>query len=123
MQILLIDDDAAVLRALTRMLRPHVVTATTSASGALAMIRHGQPFDAVLCDLRMPDMIGRDFYAALRGFAPALASRTVFISGGICNPEDAAFAKIHATLMKPFTKGELSLALWPLLPVVPPLCA
>ena len=123
MRILIIDDEALVVRAFTRMLRAHAITATTDARDALAMIRQGLTFDAILCDLRMPNMTGRDFDEALRALSPELAERVVFTSGGLCNREDAAFAKAHSMLMKPFSGRELSLALRPLIPLIPPRCA
>ena len=123
MRILIIDDEAPVVRAFARMLRTHVVTACTDARDALAMIREGLACDAILCDLRMPNMTGRDFDEALRALSPELATRILFTSGGLCNAEDIAFAKTRSMLMKPFSGRDLSLALRPLFPVIPPLCA
>jgi CheY-like chemotaxis protein len=39
-------------------------------------------FDAVLCDVMMPDGGGERVYRTLRESAPALASRIVFVTGG-----------------------------------------
>lgn len=119
MRILIIDDDALVLRALKRLLRAHTISTTTAASDALVMIENGQTFDAILCDLNMPDMSGRAFYRALEAFAPDLARRVVFTTGGALNRADDDLVETHAKLMKPFTGAELHHALLPLAPLHP----
>ena len=123
MKILIIDDDALVVRALARMLRAHEVLAATSAKEALAMIRAGRNFDVILCDLNMPGMTGRELYLELEECAPDEAARVVFTSGGACNAVDAAFAQTRPVVMKPFDKAALSRALMRWLPLLPPLRA
>ena len=111
MRILLIDENFFVLRAFSRTLRAHQITATTSASEALEMIRRGHPFDAIVCDMHVT---GRDFYLAIDALSPCLAARIIFTSASLNDPEDAAFAEQHRTLLKPFSVGELRNALQPL---------
>jgi signal transduction histidine kinase len=80
--VLVVEDERALGRALPRLLAPHLVTVTPRARDALARIASGQSFNAILCDLMMPEMTGMDFYAALRDKHPELSDRVIFMSGG-----------------------------------------
>jgi two-component system, cell cycle sensor histidine kinase and response regulator CckA len=53
-------------------------------SGRQALERMGQTpgFDAVLCDVMMPDLAGRDVYEAARRAHPGMERRFIFVSGG-----------------------------------------
>ena len=113
MRILLVDDEPIVLRALQRVLKHHAVTAVTSGTEALALIRQGATFDLIACDLNMPDMSGRALYETLDALLPELARRMVFTTGGAFVLDDQAFLTKHPTLSKPFRASELeTLATW-----------
>jgi PAS domain S-box-containing protein len=83
-RILVVDDEALIGRAISRILAPqHEVVAHTSARAALdELAGGGRAFDLVLCDLMMPDMTGMELHARFREVAPSLADRTVFLTGG-----------------------------------------
>jgi signal transduction histidine kinase len=85
-QVLVVDDEPQIAKALARRLRPHRVTACTDARQALERIGDSAHFDLVLCDLMMPSMTGAEFLQALRQMRPDLAQRTVFMSGGAFTP-------------------------------------
>jgi two-component system NtrC family sensor kinase len=79
-------------------------------SGALALeLLDTARFDAVVSDLRMPDMDGVTLWHKVRGAHPALASRMLFITG------DTLSAGVQRPLAetgrdcleKPFSKGDL----------------
>jgi FixJ family two-component response regulator len=57
--IAIVDDDPSVLKALARLLRPHVlhVRTYTSAQEFLASLREGLP-ECLIVDLQMPEMTG-----------------------------------------------------------------
>ncbi len=76
----------------------------TSARDALHRLRAGETWDVIFCDLHMPDMTGMQFHDAVRGFDPALADRTVFLTGGAFTGEARAFLRAVANpcLDKPF---------------------
>lgn len=114
MRILLVDDDVLVLRALARMLRQHAVSVAKGGAEALFMIRGGQVFDAILCDLHMPGMSGRAFFDQLEGLLPELAARVVFMAGGFCEGDDDAFFAKRAYLSKPFDAADVERVLEPL---------
>lgn len=70
MHILIVDDEA-LARSRLRMLlgdcaEPHAVVEAADADAALAMLRTGQPVDAVLLDIHMPGMDGLALAQTLR---------------------------------------------------------
>ena len=107
MRILLVDDEPMVLRTLQRALKHHAVTAASSGTEALALIRNGATFDVIVCDLNMEGMSGRTFYETVDALLPELARRVVFATGGARKLDDQAFLATHPTLTKPFGAAEL----------------
>ena len=82
-RVLLIDDEIMIGRAMRRSLGPHHdVVYVSSSREALALLLAGEPFDAILCDLMMPEMTGMALHQELLRQRPALAARMVFLSGG-----------------------------------------
>jgi signal transduction histidine kinase/CheY-like chemotaxis protein len=82
-RILVIDDDAAVTRALARMLgRTAEVSIETDPEAALGRIGQAPRPDAILCDVMMPGLSGPAFFERLLAVDPGLARRVVFITGG-----------------------------------------
>jgi nitrogen-specific signal transduction histidine kinase/ActR/RegA family two-component response regulator len=82
-RVLLIDDDPALRRALKRLLNPHhtLIEADGGAS-AISALRGQASFDAILCDLMMPDLDGPAVYDFIVQHRPELAEHLVFMSGG-----------------------------------------
>ncbi|HEX6245585.1 MAG TPA: response regulator, partial [Polyangiales bacterium] len=66
-------------------------------------------FDAVLCDVMMPEMTGVELYATLERCRPELAERMLFITGGAFTPSTQEFVQAMADrcLAKPFDIREL----------------
>jgi CheY-like chemotaxis protein len=82
-RVLVVDDEPLVAKVVRHALEAkHDVTVFTAAAEALAVLRAGQRFDVIICDMMMPQMTGADFYEALLAFAPACAERIVFLTGG-----------------------------------------
>jgi len=82
-RILMIDDEAAVGRAIRLLLAPdHEVVNVTRAHEALAKLESGESFDLILCDVMMPEMSGIELYGELRARFPAYTRRVVFMTGG-----------------------------------------
>ncbi len=81
-RILIIDDEQDVGESLADILSllGHETFVTSSAREGLAMIA-AEPFDRLFIDLRMPEMGGQDVLKEVFRFAPALAARTVMITG------------------------------------------
>jgi CheY-like chemotaxis protein len=81
--VLVVDDDPLVLRSMARLLaRDFEVAAARNGREALDLVRAGGTFDAMLCDLMMPELSGIELHALLQEEDPELAKRTVFITGG-----------------------------------------
>ncbi|WP_437319243.1 hybrid sensor histidine kinase/response regulator [Sorangium sp. So ce385] len=109
-RVLIIDDEPLLTRAIAGTLEPrHETTATASARDALTRIRAGERYDAILCDLMMPDMTGMDFYASLAEHAPEQQRRVVFLTGGAFTERSKAFLQqVNARLLlKPFDAATL----------------
>src|SRR5439155_21468655 len=91
-QVLVVDDEPMVGKAVTRALSgQHDVVATTRPTEALEKIRAGARFDVILCDLMMPELSGMDLYAELLRCAPEQARSMIVLSGGACTAPARAF--------------------------------
>jgi two-component system cell cycle sensor histidine kinase/response regulator CckA len=83
LRILVIDDEPAIGRSLTRMLKQRCsVSTATSGREGLNRLGDAPAFDLVLCDLMMPDVTGADVYEQVREQRPEVAQRFVFMTGG-----------------------------------------
>jgi two-component system, NtrC family, sensor kinase len=109
-RVLVIDDDAAVARAIARILSAeHDVSVEIDAGKAIECIQDGERYDAIVCDLTMTPVSGVDVYCALRRCAPELLLHLAFVTGGVFT---AAAHELVATtkcpiLSKPFARGDL----------------
>jgi PAS domain S-box-containing protein len=87
-RVLIIDDELALAKALARQLasRYDVDTASTAAAALAQLAVHA--YDAVVCDLRMPDQSGPSIHAAVHARAKAQADRFIFTTGGSYGTSD-----------------------------------
>ncbi len=81
-RMLIIDDDAGMVRAYRRMLAKYDAVVVSSGEDALDLIRAGEIFHLILCDLMMPEMDGPQVYEAIAELEPRLVKRIVFCTGG-----------------------------------------
>lgn len=110
-RVLVVDDEVLLLRAVERLLSAdYDVSCAASAREALDRIESGERFDALLCDLMMPALTGMDLHARLLHVDPALAARTVFLTGGAFTAEAREYVARAANpvLHKPFDAATLS---------------
>src|ERR1700686_1476162 len=109
-RVLIIDDEPLVGASIRRVLsgEPEVVAVTQGAE-ALRRIAAGERFDALLCDLMMPEMTGMDLHAELSRDCPDQASRMGFLTGGAFTKRATDFVERMAdrTLAKPFSTEAL----------------
>ncbi len=108
--LVLIDDEDAVLRTMSKVLSLECqVTAFTDPRLALDCLLAETNVDAVLCDLSMPFLSGKDVYERVLAVKPELAERFVFMSGGAPREELRVFlASVdHERLDKPFELSQL----------------
>ncbi|NNJ08905.1 response regulator [Chloroflexales bacterium ZM16-3] len=109
LRILSVDDDPVVRAVIKRTLDgTNSLTMTCGGAEALRLIG-SQPFDLVLCDLKMPEMSGDDLYRRVAEAHPEVAARFLFISGDTSNAATQAFLADagRPLLAKPFTAAEL----------------
>jgi two-component system cell cycle sensor histidine kinase/response regulator CckA len=110
-RIAVIDDDPMVCRSLTRLIASqHDVVPFTSPTEALeAIFSDEQSFDAILCDVMMPEMSGIEVYQQIVERDPALAARLVFVTGGAFSAEARSFLEAgqHRVIEKPATQATL----------------
>ncbi len=111
-RILVVDDEAALVRALSETLSAdgHRVVSAGSGRGAIEIIDRDDAFDLVLCDLMMPDGSGADVHAHVTREHPALAPKMVFMTAGTFRAEMRAFLGTSGNrcLYKPFTLDKLA---------------
>lgn len=114
LRVLVAEDDDANRRTLARLLERHGHQAVVAADGAEALDRlAAEAVDAVVLDLRMPRMDGREAFARITERWPALARRVVFVTGDDVGAEWGEFLRGagQPTLRKPFEIGDLLAAL------------
>ena len=110
--ILLLEDEPAVRRATSRMLRSLGYTVLDAAlpSEAIALARdHAGPIDVLVTDVVMPEMSGVEAARAFREARPD--ARVLFVSGYSRNAMSAMEGATPRHLGKPFSKVELATAL------------
>lgn len=90
-RLLLVDDDPLILECLAALLRTDCFEVSTALGGLLAMetfcraIIDDAPFDAVIADLGMPVLDGRDVVQRVRWISPG--TTTVLLAGWGDRPE------------------------------------
>jgi signal transduction histidine kinase/ActR/RegA family two-component response regulator len=113
-RILVVEDEPAVVRALRRLLdEEHHVVVADGGTTALSLLRADAGFDAVLCDVMMPDLTGADLHREIRDEHAELARRFVFMSGGAFGAQAREYVESskQPALVKPFDRTQLLQAL------------
>jgi PAS domain S-box-containing protein len=108
--ILIVDDERDIAEMLAELLTSagHRVDLTTSGNQALRRLAL-RSYDAILCDLKMPDLDGPGLYRRLQRSRPHLLERVIFISGDTLGMGASEFlAQTGRPLLeKPFIPGEV----------------
>ncbi|NUP06575.1 MAG: response regulator [Polyangiaceae bacterium] len=110
LRILMIDDDARLLGALSLLVRGrHDVVEATSGAEALQLLSRDCRFDIILCDLMMPGMDGGAVYAAVARQYPSLAPRFALLTGGAFTTNAQAIIESGdvVVLTKPCSRSDL----------------
>jgi two-component system response regulator GlrR len=107
-RILLVDDDADLLRLLGMRLRAagYAVTTAESAAAAIGQIAVTRPH-LVITDMRMPDMDGLALFERIHREAPALPVIMLTAHGTIPDAVAATQRGLFGYLTKPFDSHEL----------------
>jgi len=108
-RVLAIDDEPLLLKAYRRMLGDvHEVATALGGRDALLVLQKQGDFDAILCDLQMPEMSGMELYEKVEARYPELAPRFIFSTGGAFSTEAKRFLERGVTSIgKPFRAEEL----------------
>ncbi|MBN2426873.1 MAG: response regulator [Deltaproteobacteria bacterium] len=109
--LLLVEDDAAILKLSERMLKKlgYRVIAANSPLAAIAMAQNYQePIDLLITDVIMPELNGRDLATRLQGIISGL--KVLFMSGYTSDVifNRGVMDKDVFLLQKPFSKNELA---------------
>jgi two-component system, sensor histidine kinase and response regulator len=106
--ILIVDDEAAHLKALcdTLSIEGYTTTGTQSARSALDMLRE-QPFDVLLTDLMMPEMNGIALLNAARELSPDIACIVMTGHGTIDSAVEAMKGGAIDYVLKPIKLNAL----------------
>jgi two-component system NtrC family sensor kinase len=108
--VLVVDDEEAVRLALLRFLERQGYEAEAVSGGRAALARlRDRHFDAVLLDLRMPDLSGDAVYRELAEQDAAQAGRVIFVTGDVRSDRTRAFVEATGcpVVSKPFLLDEL----------------
>jgi two-component system cell cycle sensor histidine kinase/response regulator CckA len=91
-RVLVVDDDLELTLIYQHLLEAYNYEVSTASDGILALkqVLH-QDVDAVLCDLRMPELEGDLFYGAVERAKPDLCRRFIFITGVADDPKYQPF--------------------------------
>lgn len=96
-RVLLVDDEDMLLRAWGRQLEHaglEVSMARSARDAVGALVRAGGEFDAIICDLHMPDGGGIDLYRFVEAQYPGLQHRVVFITGGVFSTTESELLRV-----------------------------
>ena len=108
--ILIVEDEAALAAAVADALQDagYVVTHAADGEDALALVKR-QPFDLVICDLKMPRLDGQQFHASLVRAVPAMSRRVIFVTGDVAGTQAERFLEGSGCrwLEKPFRLADL----------------
>jgi PAS domain S-box-containing protein len=103
--ILVVDDEKYVRDLLKEVLseKGHVVK-TVSAAGSAVQALEKKDFDAIVVDIKMPGMGGKDLYAHIKQERPELTARMLFITGDILGDDTRSFFESTGSryIEKPF---------------------
>lgn len=109
-RLLVIDDEPLVVSMLTRLLRGRYdITTTTSGVEGLRLAT-SEPWDAILCDVMLPELSGPQLLERLRAEGRPVAAKLGFMTGGAFGTEATTFLERldkGAWLAKPFSLTQL----------------
>jgi PAS domain S-box-containing protein len=108
--VLVIEDEPALATAVTEALIDAGFVVDRAGDGEEGLRRvEMQPYDLIVCDLKMPRVDGMTFYRTLAASAPDLAKRVIFVTGDVAGTEAEAFLEESRCrwLAKPFRLGDL----------------
>jgi PAS domain S-box-containing protein len=110
-RVLVLDDEPELTQLMCELLESAGYEVATAESGTVALeLLDTASFDAIVSDVRMPDMDGAQFWRRVKARHPALAGRTLFVTGDTLSPDVREFfcESGCARLEKPFSNSDLT---------------
>ena len=107
---LVIDDDLRIINLVSKYLNQEGYEMETAAEVRTALsIIEGKDFDFVICDIKIPEMGGDDFYRVVKEKYPSLADRIIFLTGDTLGDATRTFidSVTNPLIEKPFQLNEL----------------
>lgn len=114
-RVLVVDDEAMILRLMTRALSAEFEVATAQSVEKATALLAGASFDVLISDVRMPGRTGIDLLAYVEETLPALSKRFLFVTGGADGFSEVLFRSARPILQKPFSVDQLRAAVRSLL--------
>jgi len=108
--ILVVEDEAQLASAVVEALRDAGYLVQHAADGEEALQKvKAEPFDLVICDLKMPRVDGMSFYRTLEAATPRLSRRVIFVTGDVAGTDAEKFLEETGCrwLAKPFRLSDL----------------
>ena len=109
-RVLVVDDEIEMAGLMREMLESGGFEVMNAESGAVALeLLDAARFDAVVSDLRMPDMDGAELWRRVCEQHPGLRGRVLFVTGDTLSPDARSFLQRSGcdSLDKPFAKADL----------------
>ncbi|MBI1967396.1 MAG: response regulator, partial [Gemmatimonadetes bacterium] len=110
LRILVVDDEPHILHYMRATLESWGHKVELASDGTEVLERAlAEPFDVIVCDLRMPKLGGREMYQKLTREHPEIAERIIFATGDTVRGDTLQFLESldRPFLHKPFTLAEL----------------
>ena len=93
-RLLVVDDEPELLGLMREMLEGAGYDVATAESGAVALaLLETARFDAIVSDLRMPDVDGATLWREVQRRQPSLARQMLFVTGDTLSPDASEFLK------------------------------
>jgi len=109
-QVLIVEDEVDLALSYKELLEQHGFSVSTAPNGVLALKQIlNKEVDAVICDLKLPQLEGDMFYVTVERLKPHLCDRFIFITGMAQNPKFQPFIDRMASrmLLKPVSTEKL----------------
>jgi signal transduction histidine kinase len=110
-RVLVVEDEPTVARLIADVLEDEGLHVDVLLDGREALERAGrEPFDLVICDMKMPGLDGQHFYQSLARARSPLQERFLFVTGDVIAQQTQEFLERHRLphVAKPFRVEELT---------------